>query len=95
MSAVMKASPQEAVANIRRHTGDIEMSCLNLQILLDSVTDKLDSFQDRLSEIDANDTVARAHFNAISCFISCAARGVADVLSSSAGVVGETCEVAA
>ncbi|MBZ2208505.1 hypothetical protein [Massilia soli] len=73
MSAATSTAKGGAASQIRNLAGDVEMGCLRLRVLLDSVTKSIDEtggdFQERLDAID--------------CFSKCAKQILATVLGNS------------
>ena len=82
-AATMKKAGADASRTISEMSGDNEMSCLNLRIMLDSIIDSLDGLSDDLPESGKSMTAVHARFNAIYCYVSCSKRMVQDVLESS------------
>jgi hypothetical protein len=79
--STMSAATATSGANVRQLAFDIENSALQVQILLDTVGDKLD----RLGTLDGPTLDA---VTAIHCFVSCAMRDVTDILEKTKQVVG-------
>ncbi len=73
MSARESSVPQSAASQIHALSGDIEMGCVNLQVLLDSIIKSLDGSADDF----------HATHDQINCFTTCAKKIVATVLENS------------
>lgn len=74
---------------ISNHSNETQISCVNLQVLLDSIVDKLDSLGDLLCGMDVKGEEVFAHFNAINCYATCASKSVEDVLASTLNISDE------
>ncbi|MGZ8339111.1 MAG: hypothetical protein ACXW2U_05300 [Telluria sp.] len=83
MSAIKGIASEAAGRQVRNLAGDVEMGCLRLRVLLDSVTKSIDEtggdFQERLDAID--------------CFSECAKQILATVLANSLALAEAAREV--
>lgn len=83
MSAVTSTAKLSAASKISDLSCDIEMGCVNLQVLLNSIVKSLDESADDF----------HASFDAINCFSACAKQVVETVLANSLAIAKAAREV--
>lgn len=82
MSAVTSTAKLSAARKISDLSFDIEMGCVNLRVLLDSIVKSLDESVDKF----------HTSFDAINCFSACAKQVVETVLANSLAIAKATRE---
>jgi hypothetical protein len=80
-STLSAATATSSAAHVRQLAFDIENSALEVQILLDTVGDKLD-------RLGTHSESTLSAVTAIHCFVNCAMRDLADILEKTKQVVG-------
>lgn len=88
MSPAKSASKQAASIQVSELSGDIQMGCLNIQVLLDSITNSLDGWSDALGS-----SATHRRFDEINCYTACAKQILQTVLDNSLAMAKAAREV--
>lgn len=83
MTAGTNSKSAPSSLEISQLSGALEMGCLNLQIMLDSIIDSLDGLGSNLPEFGNTTDAVHGRFNEINCFATCAKRMVTEALENS------------
>ena len=88
MSAAKNTDKRSASMEVSFLSGDIQMGCLNIDVLLDSIIDSLDGLN-----TDPDEPGTHRRFDQINCYASCAKQIVTEVLENSLAMAKAAREV--